>query len=1004
MNNPGSGTATVSVNTGGNDLQIAIGPLPSTTLCAGEYITIPFSTTGTFQNENSGYNFRMAITDATGQYDQTVDGFLDAGNIRFTIPHELYGSGHRLRVISTSPYVASAYSPPFTVRQSFGTSRFLIEPDRLPMICSSTGATSVKLTARFVPYGEAAYNQGGLTYQWHTFDPDWIAHSLPSGWVAITGATSQTYTVTERGIYGVAISNGCETKDPFSLQTVIYGPQSNPQLLLTGRNPICKAEITYHDRPTISLPDYYAPDGYYTWTRNGLPYQRGVASYNASSGIILPINPTESGEYGLVADHLGCPITFAPVSVSVLPSPTLAILPLPDDNNRNAPKCVNEPLVLTGVVNGTGVTGVEWWRNDSELVSSTNSLTITRETESTYSFKVFPILPGCSNPVIATRSVANSTTATVGVLTATLESSPLPHWQLNLEAPKPSNLTRNYFLIQWYRNGQPFDALPTLTATYGSTILTARLTVDTPGTYTARITTLQSDVYSSISCTGDLSNPINLSALPAISYAPPDFSYSLNGQTVTLTTSLTGTVYYFVNNYPENSSTQITSPYTFTQSGTYLITAEGYDQRGNYVFINKWVNVNSCPTFSFSITPGMSNGLPIRSCTNSPVTLSVLSGLTSYTWVRGSNSIIDNVNSNSYIPVPESYSSEETAYYRVEATGSGVCKYTSNTVVVQFRRLPMVSLSIDYWNNESGYYPFITPRNANFAYLRATSNNNRPVNLTISHGLSGTTRFDKTDISSSYTYRSDFKITPTKTTTYTVTSASNECGTTTFSPAVTATADVRSADVSMTLQASQTAVTVGQDVAFTLTLQNEPGYKETTSDVALTLPPNFSFVGSNTLQLQNGLIVVKPHLHQTVAGPVIITEKALLAPGSSVPLSFTARATANGTANVMAQMTDYVVWDVDSQHSSGYTDGQDDAASVMVLVGPCSPMTSVQSGLWIAPSTWSCGRIPIAGDVVTIAPGHVVTIGTNVVGICKDIQQRGRLLVNTGGQLKLRQN
>ena len=67
-------------------------------------------------------------------------------------------------------------------------------------------------------------------------------------------------------------------------------------------------------------------------------------------------------------------------------------------------------------------------------------------------------------------------------------------------------------------------------------------------------------------------------------------------------------------------------------------------------------------------------------------------------------------------------------------------------------------------------------------------------------------------------------------------------------------------------------------------------------------------------------------------------------------------------------------------------------------------LTSVKTGSWNDPTTWSCGQIPVAGDVVTVAPGHVVSIGTGTVGICRTVQQQGRIVFGAGGRLRFQSN
>src|SRR5262245_55166027 len=88
--------------------------------------------------------------------------------------------------------------------------------------------------------------------------------------------------------------------------------------------------------------------------------------------------------------------------------------------------------------------------------------------------------------------------------------------------------------------------------------------------------------------------------------------------------------------------------------------------------------------------------------------------------------------------------------------------------------------------------------------------------------------------------------------------------------------------------------------------------------------------------------------------------------------------------------------------------------SVWLLIssGPvhANSYTSVASGDWGSPSTWSPSGIPGSGDSVTIAGGHTVTISTAVaVGVSPTataivVSAGGQLVVTSTGSLKLRGN
>ena len=59
--------------------------------------------------------------------------------------------------------------------------------------------------------------------------------------------------------------------------------------------------------------------------------------------------------------------------------------------------------------------------------------------------------------------------------------------------------------------------------------------------------------------------------------------------------------------------------------------------------------------------------------------------------------------------------------------------------------------------------------------------------------------------------------------------------------------------------------------------------------------------------------------------------------------------------------------------------------------GVASPVRSAASGRWSEPSTWEHGRVPAAGDRVTIRPGHSVRFDGRVEAAIRSIRVAGTL-------------
>lgn len=88
--------------------QVFTDPLSTNTLCAGDSITVRFTTSETFNADNA---FTLQLSNPEGSFSS---GFMnikslyarDAGSIRFAVPSSLSpGTNYRVRVIASSPYV-----------------------------------------------------------------------------------------------------------------------------------------------------------------------------------------------------------------------------------------------------------------------------------------------------------------------------------------------------------------------------------------------------------------------------------------------------------------------------------------------------------------------------------------------------------------------------------------------------------------------------------------------------------------------------------------------------------------------------------------------------------------------------------------------------------------------------------------------------------------------------------------------------------------------------------
>lgn len=136
---------------------ITLGAISPTTYCAGATISVPFSTTGTF---NAGNTFTAQLSDATGSFTTPIATATGTSPINLTIPtNATSSSNYLIRVVSSDPVVVSNLSPNITINAL--PSVTLTSDDADNSICLGTPVTFTA-TAGYSNYN---FRVNGMTTQ-----------------------------------------------------------------------------------------------------------------------------------------------------------------------------------------------------------------------------------------------------------------------------------------------------------------------------------------------------------------------------------------------------------------------------------------------------------------------------------------------------------------------------------------------------------------------------------------------------------------------------------------------------------------------------------------------------------------------------------------------------------------------------------------------------------------------------------------------------------------------
>ncbi|MGV3559977.1 GEVED domain-containing protein [Larkinella arboricola] len=125
---------------------INIGPVAA--VCAGAQLSVPFSTTGTFQ---SGNTFKVQLSDATGSTFTDLPTSGTTGPLTVIIPATTpAGTGYRIRIVSSNPALTSQSSAAFTIHTpataSIGGSATINSGQSVPLAISLGGSGPWSLT------------------------------------------------------------------------------------------------------------------------------------------------------------------------------------------------------------------------------------------------------------------------------------------------------------------------------------------------------------------------------------------------------------------------------------------------------------------------------------------------------------------------------------------------------------------------------------------------------------------------------------------------------------------------------------------------------------------------------------------------------------------------------------------------------------------------------------------------------------------------------------------
>ncbi|MCX6153488.1 MAG: SBBP repeat-containing protein [Candidatus Kapabacteria bacterium] len=361
--------------------------------CAGSFISIPFTITGTYNSSNT---FFAELSDATGNFSSPTNiGNLagtSAGTVNGTISRNTpAGTGYRVRVSSTNPAITGSDNGVNITVYSSPSATMTYEYE----LCSYQNSVQI-----------GAIASGGTAPYSYTWTPSTNLSANNIAQPTCTPTTSQVeYHVT------ITDANGCTYKD--SVEVVKFLP--------TIANAGSDAIICGSGSATIGgAPSASGPNGTYE-------YQWTPTTGLSSDVVANPVtSPLSSQTYTLmVTDNNGC-IYRDTVIVSVypLPNPTISGLTNVCSNSSNTYSANTgtysyQWLVIGGIINGSSTANpvtIIWGTAGSGTVTLIETNTITGCSKSvSFSTIINPLpVPMISGTNVVCKYTTLSYTANTG--------------------------------------------------------------------------------------------------------------------------------------------------------------------------------------------------------------------------------------------------------------------------------------------------------------------------------------------------------------------------------------------------------------------------------------------------------------------------------------------------------------------------------------------------------------------------------------------------------------
>jgi hypothetical protein len=151
-------------------------------------------------------------------------------------------------------------------------------------------------------------------------------------------------------------------------------------------------------------------------------------------------------------------------------------------------------------------------------------------------------------------------------------------------------------------------------------------------------------------------------------------------------------------------------------------------------------------------------------------------------------------------------------------------------------------------------------------------------------------------------------------------------------------------------------------------------------------------VGSKTFIL-NVLIVPPPSLSSNKSNICFGSSATLTATGCAGTVSWNTTPVKTGTTILVTPTN------TTSYTATCNVEGSSSENSLPIIVS-VNPLTisSIISGMWNVPSTWSCNCVPTECSNVIVETSHIVTIPNNIIGNIKNLKVNGQIdLKNTSG-------